>query len=187
MTELFYFAGLDLMIKVDYVKEGNALRYASHREMEADERAKAEQYIMAEVAPKTDYHVKHPSAFVYLGADQRLGKKLANFRQEAELKPSLGKEKQIDASVRSLINDSMRNYYTEKIGELLLSARSELKHTRQSRSQLPKLRQQMNDLLTAYNAHSDQKVTLHEIIPSELKPYWPGLEDARYYAVPSER
>ncbi|MGH7494268.1 MAG: hypothetical protein ACREOO_18000 [bacterium] len=186
MTELFYFAGLDLMIKVEYAREGNALRYASHREMESDERAKAEQYVMAEVAPKTDFHAKHPSVFAYLGVDHRLKKELAHFRQKNDSQPSITKEKQIAASVRSLINDSMRTYYTEKIGELLLSARNELKHTRRSVSKLPKLRQQMNELVNAYNAYSDDKVTLHEIIPSELKPFWPGLENVRYYAVPSE-
>jgi hypothetical protein len=186
MTELFYFAGLDLMIKVEYAPEGNSLRYASHRAMEADERAKAEQYIMAEVAPKTDFHSKHPSIFVYLGTDDRLQKELAHFRQKNDLQSATSTENQIAASVRNLINDSMRTYYTEKIGELLLSARSELKQTRRSRSRLPKLRQQMNDLVIAYNAYSDHKVTLHEIIPSELKPYWLDREDVEYCAVPSQ-
>jgi len=187
MIELFYFSSLGLMIKVEYVKEANSLRYASHREMEHNERTMAEQYIMAEVAPKTDYYLKQPAKFVYLGRDERLEKRLASFHREIELKSSIRKEKEITASVNRLINDSMRNYYTEKIGELIMSARSELKNGWQYESRLANLKQQMTDLLNAYNIYADQKVTLHEIIPSELKPYWPGLEEARCYITPSHR
>jgi mevalonate kinase len=169
------------MIKVEYIKEANSLRYASHRKMENNERVIAEQYIMVKVAPKTDFYHKHPSKFVYLGTDERLKKKLANFHQEIKLTSSARKEREMTAAVNNLINDSMRNYYTEKIGELIMSARSELKDGRQYQSKLANLRQQMNDLLNAYNIYSDQKVTLNEIIPTELKPYWPGLEEARCY------
>ncbi len=185
MTELLYLSSLDLMIQVEYVKEANSLRYASHREMENGERVMAEQYIMLEVAPKTDYFIKNPSTFVCLGADQRLKKKLALFHQENEQRSFLRKEKEITASVNSLINVSMRNYYTEKIGELIISVRSELKAGRQYETELSNLDQQMSDLLSAYNVYADHKVTLDEIIPSELKPYWPGLEEAQCYTVPS--
>jgi len=174
MIELFYFSSLDLMIKVEYVKKANTLRYVSHREMVNDERVMAEQYIMVKVASKTDYYLKRPSTFVYLGTDKRLKQKLAGFRQKDELKSLIGKENEITASVNNLINDSMRNYYTEKIGELILSARREMNGGRQYEPKRASLKRQMNDLLNAYNVYSDQKVTLNEIIPSELKPYWPG-------------
>src|SRR5512145_1040334 len=106
MIELFYFSGLDLMIKVEYAREANSLRYASHREMANDERALIELYIMAEVAPRTDYHLKHPSMFAYLGANRQLKEKLALFRQKNELKESRKKEREINASVHRLINQS---------------------------------------------------------------------------------
>jgi hypothetical protein len=175
------------MIKVEYVKAANALRYASHRDMENDERVMAEQYIMAQMAPKTDYYLKHPSTFVYLGRDERLKKKLVTFHQENELKALLAKEKEITVSVNSLVNEAMRNYYAEKIGELIISARSELGDERQYESKLANLKRQMNELVNAYNIYADEKVTLYEIIPSELKPYWPGLEEARCYITPSQR
>ncbi len=183
MVELFYFSSLDLMIKVEYVKKTNCLRYASHRVMENNERVMAEQYIMGKVAPKTDYSLKLSSMFVYLGTDKRLQKKLASFHRENDLKLLLRKEGEIAASVNNLINVSMRNYYTEKIGELIISARSELKAGRQYEPKLANLKQQMNDLLSAYNVYAEQKVTLNEIIPLELKSYWPGLEEARCYMV----
>ena len=185
MIELFYFSSLDLMIKVEYFKKANSLRYASHREMENDERVMAEQYIMAKVASKTDYYLKRPSTFAYLGIDKRLKQRLAGFRRNDELKSLIGKENEITESVNSLINDSMRNYYTEKIGELILSARREMNGGRQYESKRASLKRQMNDLLNAYNVYADHKVTLDEIIPSELKPHWPGLEEARCYVSPS--
>jgi hypothetical protein len=185
MIELFYFSGLDLMIKVEYVKKANSLRYASHREMENDERVMAEQYIMVKVAPKTQYYVKRPSSFAYLGIDRRLKRRLAAFRRNDELKSEVGKENEITESVNSLINDSMRNYYTEKIGDLILSARREMSGGKQYESRRRSLKRQMNDLLSAYNVYADHKVTLDEIIPSELKPHWPGLEEARCDFSPS--
>ena len=186
MVELFYFSSLDLMIKVEYVEETNCLRYASHREMGSDEKAMTEQYIMGEATPKTDYSLKLPSRFVYLGIDRRLQKKLAIFHRENDLKILRRKEKEITASVNHLIQVSMRNYYTEKIGELIMSARRELQAGRQYESKRANLKQPMNDLLSAYNVYAEQKVTLDEIIPIELKSFWPGLEEARYDMVPSQ-
>jgi len=185
MIELFYFSSLDLMIKVEYVKKANSLRYASHREMENGERVMAEQYIMVKVASKTDYYLKRPSTFVYLGIDKRLKQRLARFRRKDELKTLIGKENEITESVNSLINDSMRNYYTEKIGELIMSARREMSD-RQYESKRASLKRQMSDLLNAYNVYAAHKLTLNEIIPSELKPYWPGLEKVRCDIVPSQ-
>ena len=187
MIELFYFSSLGLMIKVEYVKEANALRYVSHRKMEPGEKSMAEQYIMAKVAPKTDHHLERPATLVYFGTDQHLKKRLASFHQKNDSKLSLRKEKEITASVNRLINLSMRNYYTEKIGELIMSARRELKNGWHYDANPANLKQQMSDLLNAYNIYADHKVTLNEIIPSELKPYWPGLEEARCYTTPSQR
>lgn len=180
MIELFYFSGSDLMIKVEYVKKNNSLLYASHRDIGHNEREMAEQYIMAEVAPKTDFHRKRPSQFVYLGTDKRLEKRLVSFHQKNETELLTRNEKEIDESVKSLINNSMCNYYTEKIGDLIVFARNELKNNRQYEPHRANLKQQMNDLLNAYNFYADQKLTLNEIIPAELKPYWPGLDETRY-------
>lgn len=183
MTKLLYFSSLGLMIKVEYVKKANSLRYASHREMKNDERAMAEQYIMVKLAPKTDYYLSHSSNFVYLGKDERLKKRLESFHHKNEMRLLNSKEKAITASVKRLINDSMRNYYTEKIGELIMTARSEMKDGQQQRVKLVSLKQQMNDLLNAYNIYADRKVTLSDIIPSELKAHWPDMEESDCYNI----
>ncbi len=182
MTKLLYFSSLGLMIKVEYVRNANSLRYSSHREMKNDERAMAEQYIMVKLAPKTNYYLSQSSNFVYLGKDVRLKKRLDSFHHKNEMRLLNSKEKAISASVKHLINDSMRNYYTEKIGELIMTARSEMKGGQQ-RVKLVSLKQQMNDLLNAYNIYTDRKVTLSDIIPSELKAHWPDLEETGCYNV----
>ena len=177
MVELLYFSSLDLMVKVEYFKKTNSLRYASHREIEHNEKTLTEQYIMGKATP--NHSLKLPSSFVYLGIDKRLQKRLARFHQENDLKALLGKDKEITAAVNNLINVSMRNYYAEKIGDVIITARSELKAGWQSESKLASLKLQMSELLRAYNLYAEQKVALNEIIPLELKACWPDLKEAR--------
>lgn len=186
MVELFYFSNLDLMLKVEYAKEAGVLCCTSHREMEPNERLMAEQYLLTKMLAKTDDDLEPPVKFVYLGTDKRLRKRLAGLRQKEELQLSRRNEKEIAASVKNLINVSMRNYYTERIGELIMSARLVLQDGEQHQAQASMLKQQMNDLLKAYNFFTDRKVTLNEIIPADLKPYWPGLEKVRRYMLVSQ-
>ena len=80
MIQIFYFSSLDLMIKVEYVKPANTLRYASHREMESDERMTVEQYIMKQMSSKTQYFHKKTSVIAYLGMYKLLEIKLAEVK-----------------------------------------------------------------------------------------------------------
>lgn len=183
MIELFYFDHSDLLIKVEYAKLGNSLSYASHREMRESERMITEQYVLGEVAPKTDYYRKYPAKFVYLGSDKRLEKRLSSFHYDNDVKSLNRHEQEITESVTNLINESMLDYYTEKIGELLISVRSELESGRQYDAKFTALQQQLKQLLNAYNVYADHKLMLSDIIPSELKTYWSGLEESRYRVV----
>lgn len=178
MRELFYFSGFDLMIKVEYSKATNSLCYASHREMEYDESVMAAQYLMVQIAPQADSQFRFPAKLVYLGTDKRLEEKLINFQTKNESKLSRKEENKITESVNNLISISMRSYYTEKIGELIISLRNEVKEGRHDEWRLVNLRAQMQDLLRAYNVHSERKITLTEILPRELKSHWKNLEEA---------
>lgn len=184
MVELLYFSGLGLMVKVEHVKKTNSLSYASHRMMDEDEKAMTEQFILAQVAKTSAAHIKCAPKVSYLGTDERLKKRLTSFQEKAQAQSSRGKKKEIDSAVNKLISTSMRDYYSERIGELLMSARSELKGDRQHEAKLANIRQQMNDLLTAYNTYADQKITLGNVIPTELKPFWTGLEETQYKVAP---
>ena len=185
MTELFYVSGLDLMVKVEYAKRANSLRYASHRALELDEKVMTEQFIRVRIAPK--FGAGNQSAtLVYLGVDVRLKQRVARLHEKNDMDSLNNNEKEISAAVNSLIHESMRNYYTEQIGALILSARIDLRDGRRNDSKRAGLRQQMSELLSAYNVYADHKVTLNEIIPSELRPYWPGLEEESRYAVTTQ-
>ena len=122
MSELFYFSFADLMVRVEYNPEANALRYASHRKMTFNERVVVEQYLLANVAQKTDYYKQAASLFVYLGLEAQLAKDLNVFHLKSTLKDLVAKENDVKASVEGLISSSMQNYYFEQIGDAIRAA-----------------------------------------------------------------
>ncbi len=179
MNELIYFSGLDLMIKVKHAKKANTLHYVSHREMEHKEKVMAERYMKAKMISTSVRNGDRPSIFIYRGTDNRLKRKLALLHANHGVQRPHRNEREITASVKSLINAAMRNYYTEKIGELIVLARNELGSGLHQEGKFALLQQQMNELVLAYNAYTDNKIVLEEIIPQELRPCWLALKDAR--------
>lgn len=170
MNELFYFTFADLMIRVEYNADANALRYASHRKLTQEERTLVEQYLLSTVALKTEYYKKHPALFVYLGLERQLVKELNLFHLKNTLKKLADKEKDVDASVEGLISQSMQNYYFEQIGDAIISLRREVEQGRDHRTIAP-LRDKMEELVKAYNLYSNQNITIKEVIPVELQPF----------------
>jgi hypothetical protein len=65
----------------------------------------------------------------------------------------------------------MQNYYFEKIGDTILNARREFGKTEAGLAdkQVGRHKVKLEELVKAYNVYTDQKITLDEIIPSELK------------------
>lgn len=165
MQELFYFAFADLMARVEYDKEANSLRYASHRQVQFEERAAVEQYILTAIAPKTEYYKKQPACFIYLGVDSQLAKHLKKFHSKSSVTASLGKE--MDDSIHSLINQSMQRYYFDKIGDTILSIRRAHESNRSSEKVIS-LKGELDELVKAYNFYSNQEIKIDEVIPEEL-------------------
>lgn len=85
------------------------------------------------------------------------------------------KAREINKAVKDVIKVSMRNYYLAKIGDCIVAARSELRNGQKDKRGLVNLKQQTKELLRAYNAHTEHKITLAEIIPMELRPHWLDL------------
>lgn len=177
MNEFIYFSGMDLMIKVKHAKKANTLHYVSHREMEPKEKVMAEHYMRAKMISTSGHNGDRPSIFIYRGTDNRLKRKLASLHARHGVQRPHRKEREITASVKNLINAAMRNYYTEKIGEFLVCARNELRNGMPQEGRLALLKQQLHELVLAYNAYADSKIILEEIIPPELKPFWLGLKE----------
>jgi hypothetical protein len=186
MKELFYFSFADLMARIEYHQNANSLRYATHREMAFTERMIVEQYLLTGLAPKTEYYQRQPAHFAYLGTDEQLTKALEAFHSLNTARAL--EEKNVNASVSGLINRSMQNYYFEQIGDTIMQARRELANSeagfadeRRGRPRISfedvndsrdRRRIKLQELVTAYNFYADQKITVSEIVPSELKSYF---------------
>lgn len=183
MKELFYFSFADLMARIEYHQEANSLRYATHRKMAISERLIVEQYLLTNFAQKTEYYQRQPALFVYLGTDAQLTKDLDLFHLKNTLKELVEKEKDVKDSVTGLISQSMQNYYFEQIGDAILAARREIANVEIDRAdeRLGNLKMRMEELVKAYNVYTDQKITIDEIIPSELKSYFGIPAETEYF------
>jgi hypothetical protein len=170
MNELLYFSFADLMVRVEYNKEANALRYATHRNLTFGERVIVEQYLLTNIALKTDYYKSHPALLISLGVDSALSKDLKLFHLKSALKSLVHKEKDVNASVNDLINQSMISYYSEQIGETILEIRREIA-TGADNSNLSRLKNKVEELINAYNVYSEQKLTVSQALPDELQGY----------------
>ena len=173
MKELLYFSFANLMARVEYHQDANSLRYSTHRKMSHGERVVVEQYILTNIGPKTDYYKRLPAMFVYIGLEAQLVKELNLFHLKNTLKTLVEKEKDVTSSVEGLISQSMQNYYFEQIGDTILAARRGVKNTAGAEDgPLAPLKLKLEELIKAYNTYSEQKITIHEIVPSELKSYF---------------
>lgn len=167
--ELFYFEFADLMTRIEYKKMTNSLRYASHRQMQFHERLAVEQYILAAIAPKTEYYQGQPAGFVYLGVDPNLAEHLKTFRLKDSSAVSLRKEKEIDNSIHRLISQSLQSYCFDKIGDTVLALRRALEGDDAS-EKIVSLKEELEELIKTYNSCSQQEIKIDEVIPKELQP-----------------
>ncbi|HHL71720.1 MAG TPA: hypothetical protein ENJ29_04330 [Bacteroidetes bacterium] len=171
MKELLYFSFADLMVRVEYNKEANSLRYSSHRKVTFGERVIIEQYLLTNIALKTEYYKKQPALFIYLGVDAQLVKDLNLFHLKNTLKTLVDKEKDVKASVNDLINQSMLNFYFEKIGDTILELRETIEGEVDDDT-LNQYREKLEELVEAYNLYADEKINMQKVLPIELKAYF---------------
>ncbi len=169
MTELLYFSSSDLMIEVDYKQTENLLSYFSHRHLTFGERVIVEQYLLTNVAVKTDYYKKHPAVLNYSGVKVTLVKDLNQFHLKNTIKTLKDKEQQAEAAVKNLIGQAMSEYYFESIGNKILEIR-QLVAGAGSEQNLREHGRQLSELIDAYNAYSEKKVSFHDVMPRDLMP-----------------
>ena len=174
MKELLYFSFADLLVKLEYSKEANSLKYASHREISFDERVVIEQYLLTTIAVKTDFYKHYPALFIYLGKDEKLVRDLNLFHLKNTLKFLAGREKEVKEKVDELVNSSMSNYYFERIGDTILELRKSLKPGKKINNSednvlvVKETREKMNELIKAYNLYADKKISIEAVVPRDL-------------------
>ncbi len=178
MKELLYFSFADLLVRVEYSKEANSLKYASHRDISFGERVVVEQYLLSNVALKTEFYNRHPALFIFLGKDEKLTRDLNLFHLKNTLKSLAGREKEVNQKVGDLINTSMSNYYFEQIGDTLLELRNNLQQKSDVKAEskdvisIRETKEKMGELIRAYNMYSDKKISLENVLPVDLQNYF---------------
>ena len=178
MKELLYFSFADLLVKVEYSKEANSLKYSSHREISFGERVVIEQYLLTTIAVKTDFYNRHPALFIYLGRDEKLVRDLNLFHLKNTIKSLAGREKEVKEKVDELISNSMSNYYFERIGETILELRKSLKDDSENNKNhhnilvVKETKEKMNELIKAYNLYTNKKITIENVVPRDLIEYF---------------
>lgn len=171
MTELLYFSSSDLMIEVDYKQPENLLSYFSHRQLTFGERVIVEQYLLTNVAVKTNYYKKYPAALNYSGIKVSLVKDLNQFHLKNTIKTLKDKEQEVDAAVKNLIARAMAEYYFEAVGNKIIEIRDLISNSGKEKD-LIEHRRQLAELIDAYNTYSEKKVSYHEVLPRDLMPFF---------------
>lgn len=178
MKELLYFSFSDLLVKVEYSKDANSLKYSSHREIAFDERVVIEQYLLTNIAVKTDFYNRHPALFIYLGKDEKLIRDLNLFHLKNTIKFLAGREKEVKEKVDELISNSMSNYYFEQIGDTILKLRKSLKCGEEQHGDqnnvlvVQETKEKMMELIKAYNLYADKKISFENVVPGDLSSYF---------------
>lgn len=155
MTKLYYFDTLDIMAKVEYIEDTNSIRYATHKRMMFQNRLCVEQYILTAIAPTTRYYRESPSFLVYMGADMKLAEYYVKYKAQGMVDITAERVQEINNSVKNLIAVSMREYYSEQIGDVIAKMKANA-----DGDDLRLLRNQLADLVLAYNMHSEKKITI---------------------------
>lgn len=147
------------------------MHYYSHRNLTFGERVIVEQYLLTNIAVKTDYYKKSPAILNYLGLDKKLIKELNQFHLKNTIKNLKDKDQDVDNSVKDLIDRSMLNYYFEQIGNVILEIRNIIKDP-SPHNQINDYKDQLEKLIQAYNLYSERKVTYQDVLPKELIPFF---------------
>jgi len=162
MKELFYFSQSDLMIQVQYGQASNSLSYSSHRQITEGEKSFIEHYIRTKVNSAVE-----SDSVSYQGINDELAKDLNEYHSKNTLKSLHEKHEKVDNAVKGLIKESMANYYFDQIGKKLI----EVKGMIQEGSGVSKLNSEKNnlaELVYAYNIYADKKVNFEKVLPKEL-------------------
>ena len=138
--------------------------------MSQKERAIIENYILANIAIETEYYEKSPASFQYAGEDEKLQRDLKLLKLKKMLLALAVKEDRAKKEVDFLVNNSLKNYYFDRIGDTLLLMRKQLKDSKEiNLITIEKTKNEIKELVKAYNVYSENKITLDRAVPSDLK------------------
>ena len=168
--QLVYFSSPNLMVRVSFKRGPNAIQYSSHREMVINERSGIERYLLDNVPIKAKHTKNTAPAVQYMGVEEDLVTKLDQLPSRHKRLSVVEKESRVEDAVRELINQSLANYYFEQIGNALVEIRR-LSGSLDMSLLSGGFEEKLRELVEAYNLHTEKKVSVHEIVPEELREY----------------
>lgn len=171
MNELLFFPFVDVLVRVNYGKDTNSIRYTSHRSLLPDERKFVENYLLKEVAPKTEYYKRTPSILLYVGVEKKLMRNLQYFQVKDVMRKALNHKFLIDKQVKDLISHSLSIYYFEKVGDEIIKLRNLLENDYDDII-LEKMLNLISVLLHAYNENSGQNINIKNVLPKEALTHY---------------
>lgn len=133
-TELLYFKEIDVLINYDKTSHG----FTSHRIVDDAELKRIKAYLTVTFKFNID-------VFTYLGVDSLLEHDYNRYKKSNKF----NKEKEIDTAVKEVISKGLSDYYFYAISDKL----QEIKDYYQS----DELRDQLQQLVDAYNIHVEDK------------------------------
>lgn len=170
MKELLYFSSSDLMIQVSYTKTLNSIEYFSHRDLSFAERVIVEQYLLTNIAVKTDYYKREPATLKYAGVYSKLVRDLNQYHLKNSMVSLSRNENEVHSSVKNLIDQSMSSYYFEQIGDAILEIRELVGNVEDD--ELNSYKSRLTELVNAYNMYSEDQVNVQDVLPAELKSFF---------------
>ena len=170
IKQLFYFSSCDLMVQASYRKYVTSIDYFSHRELSFGERVGVERYLLNNVPVKIEYYESQSAMLNYVGVDRKLVKELDQLHLKNTKNSLKAKEAKVKDSVKDLINQSLSNYYFEQIGNTLLEIRR-LSGSLERRMLMNVYAEKLKELVEAYNVYAENKVSMDEVVPEELRGY----------------
>ena len=166
MKKLYYLSSLDLLLRVQYNKDANSIRFVTHRSLKPDEKKVIEEFVLKRIK-EIDQSFSEPSMLFYLGVDDKLSADIRYYRLRGTIDKVLTKKQNIDQQVQDLIHSSLSTYYFEQLGVKILDLRKSIGENA-GNDEIDGQIYDIKTLLDAYNMNSGQRLELSQVLPKEV-------------------
>lgn len=152
MKHFFYFSNLGIIAQIEYDQDCNTFSYSTHRPLTFTERILIEQYLLYDVAFKqTKFYEITPATFKYHGVEKCLADEVGRAVEMQAEREAAASESEIGAAIKNVADGAMRNFYFDKICEMLEGGGA------------PDA-QKLGELVALYNTHADDKITVDALL-----------------------
>lgn len=172
MKDIYYFSSIDLLVRICQSQGKRIIHFTTHRpavesELQTVEAFIAKKFDLCQANSSEDDEAVY---LLYLGVEQGLQNENRYQHLQSTINKVVNKKQIIDQQVEDLINQSLSNYYFEKLGEKLIVLRRAINQNATAHH-IEKMIGEIRLLLDAYNYHAGQDLSLSQILPREALPH----------------